>query len=94
MSDTSLNLTRRKFMAVSSAAIAAPILMNMAGNVPDARGAEKVYDFVDKKSCDVVVLGGGGSGMVASVRTAQLTGKKVIVCFGKGKKKWSKKLSG
>src|SRR4030042_3423829 len=79
MSEKGLNLTRRKFMAVSSAAIAAPILMNMAGKVPDANGAEKTYDFIDKKSCDLVVLGGGGSGMVAAVRAAQQTGKKVIV---------------
>ena len=33
MGETDLNLSRRKFMAVSSAAIAAPILMNMAGVV-------------------------------------------------------------
>jgi fumarate reductase flavoprotein subunit len=38
-----------------------------------------MYEFIEKKSCDLVVLGGGGSGMVAAVRAAQLTGKKVIV---------------
>jgi fumarate reductase flavoprotein subunit len=79
MSEQDHNLSRRKFMAVSSAAIAAPIFLNMAASVPDAKGAEKTYDFIDKKSCDVVVLGGGGSGMVAAVRAAQLTGKKVII---------------
>jgi len=87
MTETNSSLTRRKFMAVSSAAIAAPIVMNMAGVVPEAKGAEnsakkeveKTYDFIDKKSCDLVVLGGGGSGLVAAVRAAQLTGKKVIV---------------
>lgn len=66
-------------MAVSSSAIAAPLLMNMRGMIPDAQGAEKTYDFIDRKDCDLVVLGGGGSGMVAAVRAAQLTGKKVIV---------------
>jgi fumarate reductase flavoprotein subunit len=79
MSKKRLSLSRRKFMAVSSAAIAAPIIMNMAGNIPEAKGAEKQYNFVDKKSCDLVVLGGGGSGLVGAVRAAQLTGKKVIV---------------
>ena len=87
MTEKKLDLTRRKFMAVSSAAIATPILMNMAGKVPEAKGAEKEakkvaeknYDFIDKKSCDLVVLGAGGSGLTAAVRAAQLTGKKVIV---------------
>jgi fumarate reductase flavoprotein subunit len=79
MSEKDLNLTRRRFMAVGSAAIAAPLLLNMAGKAPEAKAAEKTYDFIEKKTCDVVVLGGGGSGMVAAVRAAQLTGKKVIV---------------
>ena len=79
MSEASLNITRRKFIVASSAAMAAPILKNMAGMVPEAGAAEKNYNFIDKKSCDLVVLGGGGSGMVAAVRAAQLTGKKVIV---------------
>ena len=38
-----------------------------------------MYEIVEEKSCDLVVLGGGGSGMVAAVRAAQLSGKKVIV---------------
>jgi len=40
MSETSSNLSRRKFMLVSSAAIASPLLLNLSGMVPDARGAE------------------------------------------------------
>ena len=32
-----------------------------------------------KKQCDIVVLGGGGSGLVAAVRAAQLSGYRVIV---------------
>jgi fumarate reductase flavoprotein subunit len=64
---------------VSSAAIAAPILKDMIGIIPDAKAAEKRYDLIDRKSCDLVVLGGGGSGLVAAVRAAQLSGKKVIV---------------
>jgi len=83
MSEKKLNLTRRKFMAAGSAAMAAPFFMKMAGNVYEAKGAEKaaekIYDFIERKSCDLVVLGGGGSGLVAAVRAAQLTGKKVIV---------------
>lgn len=33
----------------------------------------------ETKECDLVVLGAGGSGLVAAVRAAQLSGKKVIV---------------
>ena len=40
MSKTSLNLSRRKFMLVSSAAIATPLLLNIADTVPGAQGAE------------------------------------------------------
>jgi len=73
------HFTRRKFMAATSAAIATPAVMNIAGAVPEARAEAKSYNFVEKKECDLVVLGGGGSGMIAAVRAAQLSGKKVIV---------------
>jgi fumarate reductase flavoprotein subunit len=83
MSEKQRKISRRKFITAGSAAIAAPIIMDMSGMVQDAKGAEKAaeknYDFIDKKSCDLVVLGGGGSGLVAAVRAAQLSGKKVIV---------------
>jgi hypothetical protein len=86
MGEKDFNLTRRSFIAAGSAVLAAPLLANVAGMVPEAKGAEKEkkateknYTFVDKKSCDLVVLGGGGSGLVAAVRAAQLSGKKVIV---------------
>jgi fumarate reductase flavoprotein subunit len=83
MSEKSLNLSRRTFLAAGSAALAAPLLKNMAGMVPEANGAEKAaeknYNFIDKKTCDLVVLGGGGSGLIAAVRAAQMSGKKVIV---------------
>ena len=41
MSDDKFSLTRRNFMAVSSAAIAAPFAMKMAGKVPHVEAAEK-----------------------------------------------------
>lgn len=31
------------------------------------------------KECDAVILGGGGAGLIAAVRLAQMTGKKIIV---------------
>jgi fumarate reductase flavoprotein subunit len=83
MSETNFDLNRRKFMLVSSAALATPLIKNMTGAIPEAKAAEKKaekpYDFVDQKECDLVVLGGGGSGLTAAVRAAQLSGKKVIV---------------
>lgn len=39
MSEKDLNLTRRKFMMVSSAAVTAPLLLNLPGMVPEANGA-------------------------------------------------------
>ncbi len=51
MGDTSLNLSRRKFMLVSSAAIAAPFVMNMAGLVPDAKGAEGKVTYIIEATC-------------------------------------------
>jgi len=41
MGERSLTLTRRRFIFASSAAIAAPIVLKMAGSLPDANGAEK-----------------------------------------------------
>jgi len=80
MNEMNGKLSRRTFMAMGSAALAAPVLKSVAGLVPaEAKAAEKSYDFAEKKSCDLVVLGGGGSGLVAAVRAAELTGKKVIV---------------
>ncbi len=66
-------------MVAGSAALAVPIIKNMTGMVPEAKAAEKTYNFVDRKTCDLVVLGAGGSGLTAAVRAAQLSGKKVIV---------------
>ena len=49
MSETSRNLSRRKFMTASSAAIAAPIIMNMAGKVAMAASAEKTKAKAEEK---------------------------------------------
>lgn len=45
---------------------------------PEHPVAPEKHDPVEK-TCDLVVLGAGGSGLVAAVRAAQLSGKKVIV---------------
>jgi succinate dehydrogenase/fumarate reductase flavoprotein subunit len=90
MTEKKSNFTRRNFMAAGSVAAAVPLLANVAGLVPEAqaekpkgtekpKATEKSYTFVEQKSCDLVVLGGGGSGLVAAVRAAQLSGKKIIV---------------
>jgi ferredoxin len=51
MSETN-NLSRRKFMLVSSAALAAPFVMDMAGLVPEARGAEnKIVIYSINSNC-------------------------------------------
>jgi len=52
MSEKNLNLTRRKFMVASSAAIAAPFVMKMTGSVPRVEAAEKAAEkkYKDMKS--------------------------------------------
>jgi fumarate reductase flavoprotein subunit len=47
MTEKSSNLTRRKFIAAGSAAIAAPFVMNMAGKVTEARAEEKKVYFIN-----------------------------------------------
>ena len=51
MSEISLNLSRRKFLLVSSAAIASPFVLNLAGLVPDAKGAEKKVTYFISDDC-------------------------------------------
>ena len=55
MNETNLNLTRRKFVLVSSAAIASPLLLNLADSVDDAKAVakrtgkkDKIYFITDK----------------------------------------------
>jgi ferredoxin len=48
MSDGNHNLSRRKFMAVSSAAIATPLLLNLVESVPELGAAEKKSAKKDK----------------------------------------------
>jgi len=143
MSERKLNLTRRKFIAASSAAIAAPIVINMAGKVAEAKAEEKKAYYINdncclcllrckkscpagaisfdgekmsidqgkcircgtcmkvcevsavvdssappqeikphdiiRRSCDVLILGGGTSGLIAAAIAADLSGKKVIL---------------
>lgn len=40
MGEKSLNLTRRKFMIAGSAAVASPLLLNVAGSMVGAKSAE------------------------------------------------------
>jgi ferredoxin len=41
VSETGQNLNRRKFMVIGSAAIAAPLLMNLADTIEEAKAATK-----------------------------------------------------
>ena len=62
MTSTSLYWTRRKFMLVSSMAVAAPMLTNLSDLVPEAKAAEEVktakkentiYDDTKCEGCQV-----------------------------------------
>jgi flavodoxin/ferredoxin len=57
MSEKKSDLTRRKFMAVSSAAIAAPLVMKMTGSATNVEAAEKAAEKeADKKYKDMKCL--------------------------------------
>jgi len=52
---TETNLTRRKFMVVSSAAVAAPFVMKMTGTVPHVEAAEKEAEKQYKGMKSIVI---------------------------------------
>jgi fumarate reductase flavoprotein subunit len=142
MTEKASNLTRRKFIAAGSAAIAAPFVIDMAGKVTEAMAEEKKTYYINdncclcllrckkscpvgaisfdgekmaidpekcircgtcmkvcevsavtdssakpdikphdivRRSCDVLVLGGGTSGLIAAAIAGDLSGKKVIL---------------
>jgi fumarate reductase flavoprotein subunit len=90
MTDTSSKFTRRKFMLASSTAIATPLLMNAVGVAAAEKKAEKPsekkenYNIKKKLEFDLVIIGGGLSGLFAAARAAELGVKKIGV-FEKGK---------
>jgi ferredoxin len=51
MSSENFGLSRRKFMIVSSAALATPFLLNAAGGVPTARATEKTKTYEIGSTC-------------------------------------------
>ncbi|MDB9822221.1 4Fe-4S binding protein [Deltaproteobacteria bacterium] len=51
MTSTLLNLSRRKFIIISSAAIASPLFLNLAGLVPDVKGGEKKVIYFISDDC-------------------------------------------
>jgi fumarate reductase flavoprotein subunit len=141
MSKKDINLTRRKFIVASSAAITPAFALGVAGKVIETHAAEKVFFINDdcigclrcknvcpkgaiwsdgdklaidatkciqcgscmkvcnldaivdssaqppvhkphdiiRRNCDLLVIGGGTSGLIAAAIAAELSGKKVIV---------------
>ena len=86
MTETDLNLGRRKFMLAGSAAMAAPLLMKAAGATAAEKmaGKKETYNIKKKLEYDLVIIGGGLAGLVAAARAAEL-GIKKIGLFEKGK---------
>ena len=61
MTETSSNLTRRKFLIASSAAIASPLLLNVAGPMVGAKTAEAmtVTNVIKGKGKKIYYIGHG-----------------------------------
>ena len=51
MTENPLNLTRRKFILVSSAAVASPLFLNLSGMVPEAKTAQKGKIYYINRTC-------------------------------------------
>lgn len=51
MDEKESGLSRRKFMIMGSAAIAAPFILNAAGLVSEAKGAEKQITYTIAPTC-------------------------------------------
>ena len=65
MTTDGLNFTRRKFMLISAVAVAAPMLTDLSGLVPEAKPAEEAkeakkdnidYDDAKCKGCQVCTI--------------------------------------
>jgi fumarate reductase flavoprotein subunit len=93
MSRNRSNLGRRQFLTTSSAALASPVLAKATGlldsesisqsgamELAQAKpGHEASSKSVDTMSADLIVIGGGGSGLAAAVSAAMQGVKKVVV---------------
>jgi len=60
MSETSPNLTRRKFMIAGSAAVASPLLLGAAGSMVGAKPAEAKSSVTSAKKGDKIYFIGYG----------------------------------
>jgi ferredoxin len=66
MTEGSMNLTRRKFMMASSAAIAAPLLLNVSNSMASAKSAEiKPTQTATIKGTKIYFIGSGCIGCQA-----------------------------
>ena len=60
MTETSSNLTRRKFMMISSATIASPLLLNASGSMAAAKSAEAKVSVTNAKKGNKIYFIGPG----------------------------------
>jgi ferredoxin len=75
MSEKKSDLTRRRFMAVSSAAIAAPFVMKMKGTVPNTEAAEKAAEkqYAGMKSIVIYYSQSGNTKKIAQALQKGIT---------------------
>ena len=79
-------LSRRSFIGGAAGALAVGGIMGLAGCAPSSGSAapvdepqEKTFDITETIDADVCVIGGGNSGMAATVEAAELGAKTVLL---------------
>jgi len=74
-------LSRRRFLAAGTVALASPLFVKSPVSLPSAEAAPQQGEVrtTSEITADLVIIGGGGSGLAAAVAAAEQQVKKIVV---------------